>query len=828
MFKTDISSDRTFAKNTYLSFTKKYHKHYRFLAERRTALNFIFLYGPAGTGKTSILTNEFLQKFKEEKYDCLTFGFIPDNAEHNNSLFKTIVFQLLQIHQCDTADVEALLSTIKDMEVEDTVKDTIVSIIAPVHKTPRIADKTLSEITACAYLLRYVLDGRKACLVFDDIHLADDIVRKFFSSIEEHGGSDLSIVCTSRNTKAKHAFNLKSPQKWVHVDHLDDASASHFGRYISSPFAPLDNNVVLATNGNIYLIKELARLSGQKRNVDLKGGDGKGLGFHLNPNNITHSILEKRCSFLSDAQKDLLKLCVCMGFSFQESVFVDVYQYIYGVWPTQEIADLIGEGFLRFREGGVISFDHHITYEFFRVYFERSVTKELHEKIFYYYRSLRRKGDYSSQLARHALAGGLLVFSYAYYKKQARENMRTAQYTNAACCYEQCLSIIDEVSSKEKSAQRLLPIYKDLLSAYLILWEHDKSREISRRILLLSEKFSQMERLSIHSLITAIHWTLGDFERAFACSNNIFEESKSIGSLESTITAGVRCGSLQAEMGLYTESLEFYEETLRYITDDQKTEKFGLFVSAYPNIVSVQSMGHAELGLQDLYKESKDLSIRYLDEDIDDFTKLFITTHTGYAMYLGGGFDEARPYLELGHDISSKMKAGLLKSTADALLGICKIYQGDSSGLQLIQKAERHARLTNQYHKRGMIDLLYLEGLLLTYDLNGFVEQIDNKIEFSERTKQMSFAGWMYFIKAIYFAFYKTSGPGYIGAIAKANIIAETLGLKTLQDNIASLATLYQSNLYNASPERLVEHTFFDKAEYFYRHSKNVVPLIRH
>lgn len=827
MFNTDIPSRNIFSENAYLALTSKYHKYYKSLAEKRSDLNFTFLYGPAGTGKTSILINEFLNRFMSEQYDCLTFSFIPDNPDHNNSLFKNIVIQLLQITCCNINSLSVLRSQIDEMDIEDTVKDAVLSMIFPIYKAPRIADKTLSEITACAFLLRYILNGRKACFIFDDIHLSEEIVRKLFHALEEHGASSISIVCTSRNSKIRHNFSLKSSNKWIHIDHLGDKDASKFGSHISAS-APLETNIVLATNGNIYLIKELARLNDQKKKLSLKAPHASSYDLHFNPNNITHSILEKRCIFLTDQQKDLLRLCVALGFSFEENVLIKLYEYIYKISPAQEIYNLISDGFLCFKAEGAISFDHQITYDFFCSYFNRDDLVALHKKIFHYFRSVRRAGNDSSQLSKHALSGGLLTFSYIYYKKQARESMRTGQYINAACCYEQCLSIIDIVSSKRKNAQRLLPIYKDLLSAYLILWEHEKSKDVSRKLLLLSEQFSQIERLNIHSLITAIHWTIGDFPKALTSSCNVFETSKQIKFTHGIITAGVRCGSLQAEMGLYQECLKFYEETLSYISEDMRTEKFGLFVSAYPNITSVQSMCYAEMGMGEEYISSRNISVECLSEDVDDFTKLFITTHTGYAFYLNGHFNEAQPYLEIGYDISNKMKAGLLKSTADALLGICRVYQGDDTGLELIKGAERHARLTHQFHKKGMIDLLYLEGLLLTYDLNTFLEQVDKKIEFSERTKQLSFAAWMYFLKAIYFAFYNTSGPGYIGSIAKANMIAETLGLKALQNNIVSLTMLYQSNLYDTSPDNFSGAIFYDKATFFYRHSANVIPLYRH
>ncbi len=827
-FTEKIASFLECDEDEYIAFSKKFSHSFRnFICKDHRSAHFLFLSGGPGLGKSITLKNEYLAPLKRQNIAVCTFNFIPDRSLHNHFFLKSLI--------------KTLIETVKKKEKEQKNSNATSESLENLYSSFLEDGKSTLYYTGIIKNFWDIVSGLssqfKIVFIFEDIHLSGKSFADFLKIASTRKIlPNINIICTTRSSKTVHGFDILGAQRWLYFRNLSMKEISKFVHSLKErpdSFSTLNDHLLNLSQGSPFYLKELYLLNMQKgghlQSFEKIGRDIINISGITRGSNNASTITGIRLSYLEESARNVLKILNVIGFDCNYEEFVFVLEKLGLDVDDGLLLTLRDQNFLKI-ERSQISFSHHLAYESIKFLLTTEENERLSRQLFYIYLKNKNMHDRTEKLANYAFAAGLNGFACYFSECFADSLYKNGQFELASVYYERHINLLDTCSSPEKIKKRVVASLIKTHDSYLILGKNDKAREIALSLSNIAEELSILERSEIYSLLTRSYWTLGQFTEAGQYARINIELSQTLEDKSHRISSLVRYGSICSELGEFRKTIEIHNKALNEIDAHEHDRKFGLFVNAYSNVTSVQSICYAELGNYLKTQEAVDTSLQSFEKTDDLFSKLFIITHASYALVLMGKFSQALKYLEQGSLIFSETKASLLGPECISLLGICKLYNGQmEEGLEKIELSQSLLKNTFQGHKKGMIDLIYLESLLISFHTEKFSQIIDLKIEECKRTGQLSFVAWMYFTKAVYHAFYKRSTKGFVGSLAKANMIARNLEMGTLIENVKSLSMLDNSGVL-ALTENCVSHNalFLDKARFFCELTRNIKPINFH
>jgi len=820
MFHTGIISESNkvlpFASG-YVSFSSKYKKHYLENFEQKEAPTIItFLSGAAGTGKTCTLEAEFLNPLQNKGVPIYRFNFVPDQILHNHFFLNSITKNILSDIRCnfDTRVLELKAEWLKFQ--------------ASYTKHSKDLPFDYNEINRrFAQILADLSEVYSYVLVFEDVHLARKNFYDFLNQIPSDS-SNMQILCTTRQTKQQLHFSSAIKQKWFVLECLSEKSLKKYLAFLSKDFPTgykSPDKFLDLSGGNPFYIKELCLLNRAEKNS--RKNSTSQTTFSPHEEDGRKAITSIRLHCLPAKSRKLLSILATLGYSANYDEALALFSH-YKIGQIEETLKVLqADGLIRVSEAKIF-FQHHLYYEGIRNEIGAIERKEIHKSVFTFLFK-RRSSIGHERLIQHAQEADLKNYACVLAKKFADQLYKDAHYELASYYYDVYLETLKICSSPSKSGKRTIEALIPLHAISLILGDPKKEESISSFLQNIMTESDLNTRYNIDAALTTSYWTTGNFKKAqqFASQNVI--NAKKINDRHLIIASKARYGALCMEVGDFQQSLTVNDKILELIDYNERHDKFGLFISGYAAALTVQSICHYEVGDFNKSRELAIKSYKLFEQSNDDFTRLYVSVHAGYSMAMMGEHKLALSYLDKGLSLSAKNKMLLIASPGLALSGLCHAYLGNIDAAQSnMSKALSLTERTFKGSKRGIIDLAWMESLLVGFKTLEFSQNIDRVIEENKKMQQISHVGWLYFLKAIYHGFYQDSIQGFVGAFVKAGVIAQTYDMRTLQANLQKLAQLEPSGILSNAPKDISPSTFFDKAEFFYNLTKKVKPISFH
>lgn len=814
MIKTGINFNHqnyVLDSDEYFTFSPKYKTHYKKLADPQNKSSLVtFLSGPAGTGKTCTLQAEFIFPLQSNNLLHYNFSFIPDKILDNHFFLKPIAKYLLT-------------------KTEDaSLKAELTDFIAYYQQFEKEQPFNAGEINQrfIKFLIKFT-QKNFLTLIFEDVHLAKNNFYDFLSQFE-HAQDELflNIICTTRMGKSAHGISPRLHQKWLRLDGISEKDVTKYIDFLAEKTrvpVKISPRLYSQSGGNPFYIKEYFYYNRQNPKLSQKihapyqpkSHDGKS------------AITSFRFHSLTKNEQDALKLLCLLGYSVDHSEAIE-FLFEHGISNVESVLKLLqDEGFIR-NSDNALSFQHHIYYESIKNEISAAENHGIQRNIFSFLYG-RRSRKNIERLIHHASQAGLKGYSCILAKRFANELHKAAHYELASYYYNVYLENIDACSSPQKRQTRTIQALLPLHAISLILGDQTTEETISNYLLSASSDSGPLARYNIDAALTTSYWTTGHIQKARQFAKHNIQNALEINDRNLIITAKARYGALCSEVADFKTASIQNEELLSLFTTEERHEKFGMFISGHAAVTTVHSICQYELGnFIPSINLAKDAYCTF-EESTDNFTRLYISAHAGYAMIMLGKHDVALAYLEKSLAEHTKSKATLIAAPALALAGLCFCYAGDiREGQKKIQESLSLTARTFKGSKKGIINLAWMESLLLGFRTQEFAENIDRVINETKDMSQLSHLGWLYFLKAVYHAFYQNSIQGFVGSYTKAAIIAENFDMKALRLNLLSLSNLESSGILSTIEDESVPSGLFDKARHFYDHTSNVKPISFH
>lgn len=801
----------------YVSFSNKFSVYLNdVLFSKSERGNFTFISGDAGSGKSTVVCNEFYYPLTKDSDVSIWFDFLPNTHIHNHFFVENLVEKI----QEKTREL-ALPAKTKRRVLRKS--DEILAQLS-YEKNGRIFD---TELNGLFIELLEKLDGLRITMFFEDIHLAHKNFSDFLAALARRADNlHFNVICTTRRTKRSHALDVGGQQKWFNLSQL---TSSNMTKYLRSIGLEKGRDLVQLSRGNPFYLKEIYFLEKQKKLAKETPEKNSDVVHYRIPEG-PQSILLSRILFLDNHLRTILEILSVMGFEASLEDFVEFLQLKEIAFTLDDFTYLCENGLLSIRDNKV-KFGHHLIYESLSTALLETYKTEYHADLYKYYRGKRKQNrdKYMALLEYHARNAKLYAYASFHSAQLANYFFDRGQYNLAAKYYDSLLETLPVCSSAKKFEKRMFDTNIKLHHALLISGDCERSDKVALNLVGGTEKLNDKELLDLYSVLTTSFWTAGKFDRALHYAKETLKIAEEQGERSKHITALVRAGSISLELGKFQETLDFHEAAKAMIKENESFEKFGLFVQALPNIESIQSMCWAELGNVDKAKCAVEKSLKLLGSTNDDFTKIFIIGHISYTLCVLGEFEKAYGYLKMACSISENNNMKLLFPLCFAIMGYCELYMGDTvAGYGNIKKALDQMQLSGQVSDKWLINTILLESRLICYDLEEFRSLVKSCIKEAEEYNQAASLGWIYFLEAVYYAFYTSNFTGYVGALAKSNMIAVQLNMDCLSENIQYLMLIGKGGLLALNNITVSDSSFFNKAEFYEQHSQQATPLFFH
>lgn len=816
MFKTGINlNEQNFASDQrpYFAFSSKYKTHYKKLIDPYNKTSLVtFLSGPAGIGKTCTLMAEFLRPLQSTNIFYYHFNFIPDKVVDNHFFLKPIAKHLISV----TQDPSFL------RELED--------FIGHYEQFEKEQPFNASEINKrfIKFLIRFTQFDR-LILIFEDVHLAKSNFHDFLLQFERAQNSlALNILCTTRLDKSLHKISSGLNQKWFKLGCMSEKGMEKYLHFLTkrtsgTTLTPI--NLYSQSGGNPFYVKEFFHFNRQRDGLSQKLENST--PFQSKLNDGKGEIISFRFNSLEKNGQTALKILCLLGYYIDYDEAIQILSEHGVIDVNAVLMNLQNEGFIK-KFNNALHFQHHLYYEAIQNVTSSLESHDFHRSIFGLL-NRKRSGQNIERLIRHASQAGLKNQTCVLSKKFANILYKSTHYELAAYYYNLYLENVSACSAPQKLGKRTIQVLIPLHSISLILGDHLKEESISNYLLNATNDSDAITRHNIDAALTTSYWTNGHIQKAKQFAKQNIYNALEITDRNLIITAKARYAALCAEVADFRSAIVENDEVFSLITPQGRHEKFGMFVEGLAAATTVHSICHYELGNFDLSKDLAKNAYRIFDESDDNFTRLYISAHAGYTMIMLGEHGWALAYLEQGLATRTKNKATLIAAPALALTGLCHFHIGNIDiGRQKIKESLSLMQSTFKGSKKGIINLAWMESLLVGFRTEEFAENIDKVIDETKDMEQIPHLGWLYFLKAIYHAFFQNSIQGFIGAYTKAVMIAENFDMKALRLNLISLSHLESSGILSAIEDTAFPPGFFDKAEYFYKRTSNVKPISFH
>lgn len=801
----------------YVPFSNRFSSYLRDLENDPVAgVKCIFISGSAGSGKTITLENEFIPFLQTNAELLIRFSFIPDQSVHNHFFISNI-----------TAKIIARLKEIKTTRhIPFPEQKNYLENVARTNNTNTIFQK--SAVHDFIKLITDLSQNISLSIVFEDIHLSGRNFKLFLDAVSKvKSHKNIFLVFTTRFSKASHSVHTSCYQKWFFLKNLSENKGRKFISLVKKqfPFSDISNDYILnISEGNPFYIKEICALDEIRKKTKRPADASK---VYTDIEEIRQSVTTLRISYLEEPHQKTLSILSLLGFSYTAKDLLKILNLLKLRSTLNDLEYLEKSKFVILKDG-VVSFRHHLLYENIKHSISDTQKKSLHREIFFYELKKKKNRNYES-LVYHSLEGG--VFSYACYfsLKFATMLHNKGQNELSSKYFDIYTHNLASCSAPAKVKDRLLNAFPAMHANLLILGDKQRAESISKAIANIFEDLPLEKKFKANTILLTSYWAHGNTLKAYQLAKRNQDIANITKNKEFLVSSHARLGSIEQELGNFSEALRVLDIAYSHIDKKNLQIKFGLLPYAYAVITTIKTLCLGELGNQYETKKNIKKVLNFYVSISDNFTKLFIAVNTAYSLILLGEFRTALKYLNDAYALTKNNPSNLLIPACLSLMAQCHLYLGNyKKGIECMDLSRLSRGNTFEGTKKGMIEVSYLESLLITFDTKTFALQIDEKINGSMSDGQLPYAAWMYFLKAVYFAFYKKSVKGYVGSLAKANVIAQTLNMQPLIENLNSLSYLESSGLANTSNIPFVECNSFDKAAFFFNHTQKIQPVNFH
>lgn len=726
--------------------------------------NINIIYGPAGIGKTTCLENEILNQEMDYLKICVNFRLGKLNTGYEfigriwEAIFSSILFS--ESDEIPTSFLSALPLSLK-------------------HKIEKIRNGLKSEICAdesedLLFSFLHQTHDKNMLFIFEDIHLIGDIeLERLFLRFQREDLKNIQVVCTSRKGPKKHDFSESMKLNWLELlPYNEDALSELFG-CSHSLNKDYRKRIYELSQGNPFFIKEALSMRGedvQIQDIDLSRRS------HFNAGHLI--ILKNKFFSLSKPEKEILTKMAVLGYDVVSNLISSVFSM-----PISKVNALVkkleNHGFLRWESGGW-NFSHHLFYEYIHTVSDDDDLKSYNINALSYYKSFEKKDVRTyERLAYHAMQAGEAKYIYLYNKILAEKLISLSNNKAALASLALCHDVLEQWPATERNEDRRIKVLLLDASAYSVLGELEKAKEVSFEALFLAQNQNVNVSLqNVYSKVSLSLWASGDIEEALKFAQKANEASSS---KKQRINTLVRLGGIYLELGEFNKAIQSYEEAHKELSIEDKYERYGILTAVFPTLYS--NLAYAYAAMYD-YKKSREnikIALEFIDDvDLDTFSKLYIVIFTGKALYLLGDFKTMLPYLEQGLVFYEQSKGKNIGATLFSLLAACNAYIGrHNEADKYLNEAKKHS-IEHYSFLNSFVSQVYLEILLLQNRTKEFEKVSDIEIKKALHSKRYFALGWMYYYKAVFYAFYKPSLSLFIDSLVNSTQIADERGMGDL------------------------------------------------
>lgn len=368
----------------------------------------ILVSGAAGTGKTSLINEIHIPVIKKNGY------FISSKFEQLKlareipysaiiQAFRSLIRHLLAEHEDEirnwkkrildalTPNAQLLIDVIPELEL-------IIGKQENVSEVGRAEAQNRYNLYFQKFVRVFSNDKHPLVLFIDDLQWADyDSLNLIKVLITDSATRYLFIIGVYRDNEVNESHILRKVIEEINHEgikpyeiYLNPLNEYNVNRLISSIIRrdegstlPLSSVIYKKTQGNPFFVIELIKTLYKEKILSFKHGQGWLWDIEaINQRKATDNVIElltNKFLKLSSAVQDKLKICACLGNSFDVEILSEVFNKPISEC-TSEMSELINEGFIYFFNN-LYSFTHNRVQEAVYIYISEEEKIKLHFKI---------------------------------------------------------------------------------------------------------------------------------------------------------------------------------------------------------------------------------------------------------------------------------------------------------------------------------------------------------------------------------------------------------------------------------------------------------------
>ncbi|MEE8301136.1 MAG: tetratricopeptide repeat protein, partial [Candidatus Tectomicrobia bacterium] len=584
-------------------------------------------------------------------------------------------------------------------------------------------------------------------LVFEDLHWIDSETQALLDQLVESLPTAALLLLLNYRPEYQHIWGSKTYYTQLRLDLLQPESVEGFLAALlgdDPSLEPLKALLIERTQGNPFFLEEMVRTLVETEVLEGEAGAYRVLGQlpSIQVPDTVQAILAARIDRLSADDKQLLQTAAVIG--------ADIALPL-----VRAIADLpedaLQQGLAHLQAAEFVyetqlfperqyTFKHALTHEVAYGSLLQERRRALHARIVEALEALggEKAAEQVERLAHHALRGEVWDKAYTYYRQAGAKAIKQLANREAVDCFERSLTALQRLPESHDTMAQGIDLRFELRNALLSLGELGRMLDYLQEAERLAEALSDQHRLAwVSCYMTSYFIRTVNYERAVVCGQRALDLTTGDEDRGLQVTTLFLLGTAYFWLGNYERSIAIHRKIVTSLGDDERYERFGLYIFA--SVASRQNLakGLVECGAfaEGLAHGEEGLRIAEAAGHLENPPLIY--AHAGYIYICKGDLSKAIPLLERGLRFYQEVEVPIAFPIIAAMLGYGYALQGRiGEGLSLLEQAVEQSAAMEVRNWHTTYVTYLSEVYLLADRLQDSIDLLGQALALSRKNKE--------------------------------------------------------------------------------------------